>query len=241
MPVLVVIPARLGSTRLPRKLLQPLGGVPLVIRVAERISGFGLADRLIIATDSPEIGSVAELAGFDAVLTDPSHQSGTDRVHEVALRPEFAGFDSVLNVQGDGPFLPAAALAGALEQLKLGYDVGTAAVALDDTDLDNPARVKVTVDRRGAALRFSRWPIAGSPNWRHLGLYAYTRPALALLARSSPTPSERDEGLEQLRAMELGLRIGVALLPEPAGPSVDTSDDLDEARAYWTNLHEVTR
>jgi 3-deoxy-manno-octulosonate cytidylyltransferase (CMP-KDO synthetase) len=241
MPVLVVIPARLGSTRLPRKLLQPLGGVPLIVRVAERVHSFELADRLVVATDSPEILQVAGQAGFDVTLTSPCHPSGTDRVYEVAARPEFAGFDAILNVQGDAPFLPRAAAAGALEQLARGFAVGTAAVPLGPGDGDDPGCVKVLIGGRGEARGFSRLPIAGGVNWRHLGVYGYTRPALERITRAAPTRAERAEGLEQLRALALGLAVGVARLDEPAGPAVDTPADLEEAQAHWTLLHEVTR
>ena len=241
MPVLGVIPARLGSRRLPRKPLQPLGGVPLIVRVAERAAGNGVADQLVVATDSPEIEAVVRQAGFTAVLTSESHPTGTDRVHEVAARPEFARFDEILNLQGDGPFLPFSALSGAVRQLRLGFDLGTAATPLDPGDRGNPARVKVVMDPSGRALGFSRVLIPGLVNWHHLGLYAYRRQALEKLARAEPVAAERVEGLEQLRALALGLSIGVARLDEPAGPEVDTEADLQQAQSHWTLTHEVTR
>src|SRR5262245_53919077 len=103
MPVLGVIPARLGSTRLPRKPLQPLGGGPLVLRVLERVRASGAMDALVVATDAQDIAEVATRAGFRAVLTQSGHQSGTERVAEVADRAEFSGFDLIVNVQGDEP------------------------------------------------------------------------------------------------------------------------------------------
>src|SRR6188474_1753725 len=117
MPVLGVIPARLGSTRLPRKPLQLLGGVPLVVRVAERIGGLGCLDALVIATDSADIQRVAEAAGFRALLTSRAHRTGTERVAEVAGRDEFSKFDLIVNVQGDEPFLPGEALTGAIARV----------------------------------------------------------------------------------------------------------------------------
>jgi 3-deoxy-manno-octulosonate cytidylyltransferase (CMP-KDO synthetase) len=246
MPVLVVIPARLGSTRLPRKPLQPLGGVPLIIRVAERIQAHGIADRLVIATDAPEIVSVAESAGFEALLTASGHRSGTDRVYEVSARAEFSECDEILNVQGDVPFVPSGALSGSLAQVRKGFDLGTAAVPLASEDAADPARVKVVTDQAGRALYFSRSVIPARCNgaghqlyWQHLGVYAYTRPALRQLACAAPSRLELAESLEQLRALELGLSIGVELLREPAGPAVDTSEDLREAEALWTVTHEV--
>ena len=243
MPVLGVIPARLGSTRLPRKPLQPLGGVPLVVRVAERVRAHGIVDRLVVATDSPEIAAVVRDAGFEGILTSPHHQSGTDRVFEVASRAEFKSCDEILNVQGDAPFLPLSALAGALRQLRLGHDIGTAALPLGPASgrWDDATCVKVVIDPAGRARSFSRGLIPGKTNWHHLGLYAYTRSALERLAGAASTPDERTQGLEQLRAMALGLSIGVACLDEPAGPAVDTAADLREAEAYWNHLDEVTR
>jgi 3-deoxy-manno-octulosonate cytidylyltransferase (CMP-KDO synthetase) len=249
MPVLVVIPARLGSTRLPRKPLQPLGGVPLIIRVAQRIRSHGIADRVVVATDAMEICSVVEAAGFEVLLTAPRHASGTDRVHEVCSRAEYSGYGEIINLQGDEPFVSASAVAGALSQLRAGFDLGTVAVPLDNALLQDPSRVKVVMDQSGRALYFSRTVIphlrhpesaSGEPYWQHLGIYAYTRSALNRLATAAPTPLERAEGLEQLRALELGLAIGVSLLREPAGPAVDTYEDLREAEAFWTVTHEVT-
>lgn len=241
MPVLVVIPARLGSTRLPHKPLQPLGGVPLVVRVAQRITSHGVADRLVVATDAEAILGVARSAGFEAYLTSAEHPSGTDRVNEIAARPEFAGYDEILNAQGDAPFLSAEAVRGSLAQIRRGFDLGTAAIPLDPDDAENPAVVKVTLDRRGRALAFSRWTAQPAGAWKHLGLYAYTRPALRRLAASSPTRQEQAERLEQLRALALGLSIGVERLQEPALPSIDTPQDLRAAEMQWTVTHEVTR
>ena len=243
MPVLVVIPARLGSTRLPRKPLQPLGGAPLIVRVAERIQAHGIADRLVIGADSEIVVSAARDAGFEALLTEPERRSGSDRVYEVSARPEFAGYDEIVNVQGDAPFLSLAALAGALIQLRKGFDVGTAAVPLDSERVGEPSRVKVVTNRAGRALYFSRAaiPFGGERYWQHLGVYAYTRDALRRFAQAPPSPLELAERLEQLRALELGLTIGVELVQETAGPAVDTLDDLREAEELWTLMHEVTR
>ena len=248
MPVLGVIPARLGSTRLPEKPLQPLGGVPLIVRVAERIQAHGVADRLVIATDAEAIASVVRAAGFEAVLTGPRHPSGTDRVFELAGLDEFSRYDEILNVQGDSPFMSAGAVFGALRQLRKGFDLGTAAVPLDPDAAQDPSRVKVVTDVRGRALYFSRAAIPFNPRpepdhwyWQHLGVYAYGRTALQRLGSSAPSRLELTERLEQLRALELGLSIGVELLHEPAVPSVDTADDLDRAETLWTVTQEVTR
>jgi 3-deoxy-manno-octulosonate cytidylyltransferase (CMP-KDO synthetase) len=243
MPVLGVIPARLGSTRLPRKPLQLIGGVPLVVRVAQRAIEAGVTDALVVATDSEEIAAVARAAGVSAVLTRPEHESGTDRVAEVARRAEYAGFDIVVNIQGDEPFLSAAALGGAVAMVRNGFDIGTAAGTVIGDAAQSPSLVKVVCAGNGRALYFSRSIIpfhrdAGSAADRrynqHIGVYACTRSALLRWASLPPTPLELAERLEQLRALENGLSIGVALLDETALPGVDTQEDLERADAHWT-------
>jgi 3-deoxy-manno-octulosonate cytidylyltransferase (CMP-KDO synthetase) len=245
MRVLGVIPARLGSTRLPNKPLQLLAGEPLITRVIQRVLEHGLIDRLVVATDAPMIAEVVERSGARAVLTDPAHRSGTDRVAEAARRGEFAGFDVVVNIQGDEPFVSREALTGALQRLELGDDVGTAAAPLDPALAADPSRVKVVTDARGRALYFSRAVIPhrrdpGDPSeglyWQHVGLYAYTRPALECWVGARPSPAEEAERLEQLRALHCGLAVGVTRLAEPAPPGVDTPDDLRRAEAHWHAL-----
>ena len=242
MRVLGVIPARLGSTRLPNKPLQLLAGEPLITRVIQRVLEHGLADELVVATDSSMIAQVAERSQVRAVLTDAAHPSGTDRVAEVARRPEYRSFDVVVNVQGDEPFLAREALAGALDRVSAGDDVGTASAPLAPELAGDPGRVKVVTDGEGRALYFSRAPIPyrrdprdpGDGLYRqHLGLYAYTRDALARWVAAPPSRAELAERLEQLRALHLGLAIGVAALTEPALPGIDTSDDLRRAEAHW--------
>jgi len=242
MRILGVIPARLGSTRLPNKPLQPLAGEPLICRVLARVRAYELVDELVVATDAAAIAEVVERAGGRVVMTDPSHVSGSDRVAEVARRPEFAGFDVVANVQGDEPFLPRAALAGAIGRITEGDDIGTAAAPLEPALAADPARVKVVIDARGHALYFSRAPIpyrrepdepAEGLYWQHLGVYVYTRTALARWEGMPPSPAELAERLEQLRALHGGLTIGVARLGEPALPGVDTMDDLRRAETHW--------
>ena len=242
MRILGVIPARLGSTRLPHKPLQLLAGEPLVTRVVERVRGLGVVDVLVVATDSSMVARVAERAGVPAILTASSHGNGTERVAEVADRPEFAGFDVVMNIQGDEPFLSQAALSGALDRVRQGDDIGTAAAPLEAMFAADPNRVKVVTDSRGRALYFSRAPIPhlGDPGdavpglyWQHLGVYACRRAALERWVRADPAPSERAERLEQLRALHQGLVIGVARLEQAALPGVDTLEDLRRAEAHW--------
>jgi 3-deoxy-manno-octulosonate cytidylyltransferase (CMP-KDO synthetase) len=222
-----------------------LAGEPLITRVIQRVQEHGLVDVLVVATDSPMVAQVAERSQVRAVLTSRRHATGTDRVAEVAGGAEFAGFDAVVNVQGDEPFLAREALAGALERVAQGDDIGTAAAPLDPSLALDPARVKVVTDARGRALYFSRAVIphlreaedlAPTLYWQHLGLYAYTRDALRRWVDLEPSPAERAERLEQLRALHHGLRIGVTKLAEPVEPGVDTPDDLRRAEAHWHAL-----
>ena len=248
MPVLGVIPARLGSSRLPRKPLLPLAGEPLILWVVRRATAAGVCDRLVVATDAREIAAVAERAGYEAILTSPEHQSGTERVAEVVDNKSFSHFDLVLNVQGDEPFVDVDALRGAVARVRAGDPIGTAAGVLEPALARDPARVKVVVDARGRAVYFSRAPIpfdrdgTGSVRYRqHVGVYAYTRDALERWVRLPPVPEERWERLEQLRPLLHGLPIGVALCTGPAAPGVDTADDLRYAEARLTrHLKEVS-
>lgn len=248
MPVLGVIPARLGSSRLPRKPLLPLAGEPLILWVIRRATEAGVCDRWVVATDAHEVVRVVEGAGFEAVLTAREHQSGTERASEVIGLQAFRAFDTILNVQGDEPLVAPAALRGALARVREGDAIGTAAGALDQALARDPNRVKVVVDTHGRALYFSRAPIPfdrdGKGDVRyhqHVGVYAYTRDALERWVRLPAVPEERWERLEQLRPLRHGLPIGVALLPDPVAPGVDTPADLAFTEAQLTRqLREVS-
>lgn len=249
MPVLGVIPARLGSSRLPRKPLLPLAGEPLILWVTRRVAELGVCDRLVVATDAREIAAVVQRAGFEAVLTSPEHQSGTERVSEVVGKQDFRSFTFILNVQGDEPFVAGAAIRGALACLERGEPLGTAAGPLDGALAGDPNRVKVVVDARGRAVYFSRAPIpfdrdgAGEVVYhQHVGVYAYTRDALERWVRLPPVPEERWERLEQLRPLLHGIPMGVTLFdgPPPA-PGIDTPADLAWAESALTrHLKEVS-
>jgi 3-deoxy-manno-octulosonate cytidylyltransferase (CMP-KDO synthetase) len=242
MRVLGVIPARLGSTRLPNKPLQLLAGEPLIARVVERVLEHRLVDELVVATDSSRVAEVVKGSRAGAVLTRTSHQTGTDRVAEVAALPQFSGYDVVVNIQGDEPFLSREALAGALGRVGQGEDIGTAAAPLEPTLAGDPNRVKVVTDQQGRALYFSRAVVpccrengdaADGLYWQHVGIYAYSRKAIDRWSTLTPSPAERAERLEQLRALHHGLSIGVARLEEPVLPGIDTPEDLRRAEAHW--------
>jgi 3-deoxy-manno-octulosonate cytidylyltransferase (CMP-KDO synthetase) len=248
MRTLAVIPARLGASRLPRKPLRLLAGLPLVVRVWQRVQATAIAERCVIATDSDEVAKAARPHGAEVVLTSAQHPSGTDRVAEVAQRAEFRAFEAILNVQGDEPFVPGDALRGAVSQVTSGaFTLGTAAARAPEEILDEPSVVKVVAADDGRAMYFSRAPIpylrdpADAPLragrvWQHIGVYAYAREALARWVALPPHPLELIEKLEQLRPLAAGLAMGVALVEEPPRVGIDTDDDLARANADWTDF-----
>jgi len=239
----VVIPARHDSTRLPGKLLRPICGKPMLQWVHERALAAGAAE-VLIAADDPRIVSAARAFGAETLMTAASHASGTDRIAEVAQRRGWHDADIVVNVQGDEPLIPPALISQAARLLtqQPHADIGTLAtpIATLEEYLD-PNVVKVVADARGLALYFSRAPIpcnrdAQAPAGyggarRHVGLYAYRSAALTRMAQLAPSPLELRERLEQLRALEHGLRIAVADACEAPGPDVNTLADLERVSA----------
>jgi 3-deoxy-manno-octulosonate cytidylyltransferase (CMP-KDO synthetase) len=247
-PVLIVIPARVGSTRLPNKPLLLLGGAPLISRVLGRARLVPGVDRIVVATDSDAVVTALEGSGAEVVLTPTDLPSGTDRVAAVARQPAFASYDIVVNLQGDEPFLPTVAVSGAMARVAGGEAIGTAAAPLDPELRDDPARVKVVCTTGGQALYFSRAAIphlrdpdqhATTTWWHHLGVYAYRRDVLLQLAGMPPSPLECAEQLEQLRALEGGFTIGVTLLDHPVLPGIDTPADLAAAEVRWPDFAEA--
>ncbi|MEX2181164.1 MAG: 3-deoxy-manno-octulosonate cytidylyltransferase [Gemmatimonadaceae bacterium] len=248
MSTLAVIPARLGATRLPRKPLRLLGGVPLVIRVLERVQSLGLADRIVVATETDEVAEAVQQAGGEALITSVAHPSGTDRVAEVAAHPAFAEYDIVVNVQGDEPFMRKDAMEGAIAMVRdHGFELGTAAGRREATILDDPNVVKVVRADDGRALYFSRAPIPFLRDvadaearddlvLQHMGIYACRRAALQRWVALPPHSLELVEKLEQLRALAAGLAMGVAIVEAPSWGEVNTEDDLVRANAHWQAL-----
>lgn len=223
--VLAVIPARMGSTRLPGKALADLGGAPMVVRVWERVRRAEGIDRVLVATDDDRIAAAVRARGGEAVMTGVC-ASGTDRVAEAARN---SGALRVVNVQGDEPFVEPTDIARVAAAVSEGTPIATAAAPLVD-GWDDPARVKVVCDDAGRALYFSRQPIPSGGAYRlHVGLYAFTAQALAAVAALPPGVLERAERLEQLRWLAAGYRIKVVAIPEGA-LSVDTPADLERAR-----------
>ncbi|HEY3814666.1 MAG TPA: 3-deoxy-manno-octulosonate cytidylyltransferase [Caulobacteraceae bacterium] len=237
---IVLIPARMAATRLPNKPLAEIGGVPMIVRVLRRAeaAGVGLA---AVAAGDPEIVEAVEKAGGRAVLTDPALPSGSDRIRAAlqALDPD-GRCDAVINLQGDMPFVDPNVISMTARLLadEPACDISTVvAVEASPADRASPDVVKavlaMTADgTRGRALYFTRSTLYGdAPVWRHVGIYGYRRDALMRFTELAPSPLEKREKLEQLRALEAGLQIWAAVADE-APISVDTPADLEAARAY---------
>ncbi|HXF45135.1 MAG TPA: 3-deoxy-manno-octulosonate cytidylyltransferase [Burkholderiaceae bacterium] len=245
-----LIPARLGSVRLPRKPLADIGGAPMVVRVAQRAQAAHAA-RVVVAADSDEIVAACASHGVEAILTSPTHETGTDRLAEAFVRLGLDDETIVVNVQGDEPLIPSAVIADVAASLARNADcaIATAAHPLaDGAEFFDPNIVKVVLDRGGRALYFSRAPIpwardafaggrtalpAGLPAYRHVGLYAYRGGFLREYPRLARDPLERFESLEQLRALAFGYRIAVLPLAQALPAGVDTPEQLALARAAY--------
>jgi 3-deoxy-manno-octulosonate cytidylyltransferase (CMP-KDO synthetase) len=235
--VLILIPARMGSTRLPGKPLADIAGEPMIVHVMRRAAAAGIGP-VAVATDSEAIAAAVEKAGGLAVMTRADHASGSDRIFEALAAADPDGrADTIVNVQGDLPTLAASDVAAAIEPLNdAAVDIGTLAAEIQfAAEIDNPNVVKVVGTPVGArrlrALYFTRAtaPAGEGPLYHHIGLYAYRRAALARFVRLPSSPLEQREKLEQLRALEAGMRIDVALVGSvPLG--VDTPADLARAR-----------
>lgn len=246
----VLVPARLASTRLPRKPLADLAGRPMIVRVAQR-AALSAAAAVVVAADDAEIVAACEAHGVRALLTRVDHATGSDRLAEACALLGLDGDDVVVNVQGDEPLIDPALVDACAAMLGARPDcvMSTAAHAIDDADeLDNPNVVKVVIDAAGRALYFSRAPI---PWWRdgrargdrlpstlaplrHVGLYAYQAGFLRRFPSLPPSPVEAVESLEQLRVLWHGERIAVHVSATRPGPGVDTPEDLERVRALMT-------
>jgi 3-deoxy-manno-octulosonate cytidylyltransferase (CMP-KDO synthetase) len=229
MKAIAVIPARLASTRLPRKMLCQIAGQTLIGRVYEGVRSSPLLDDAIVATDSDEIMQVCRQQGWNARMTSAAHRSGTERVHEVA---QSVVADVYLNVQGDEPLTRAEHIAALLELMKdQNVQVGTLKTPAQQGDINNPNAVKVVTDASGRALYFSRATIpfdrdgAAPRYFKHLGFYAYRKAALDRFCALPESTLERSERLEQLRFLENGIPIHVAETPYDT-VGVDTEEDL---------------
>lgn len=237
MSQLILIPARLRATRLPGKPLADICGRPMIVHVADRARKSGLG-RVVVATDAIEIAEAVRAHGHEAVMTRADHESGSDRIFEAltALDPD-GGVDTIINVQGDLPTIEPETIEAALRPFEdPAVDIATLGVEIArEEEKTNPNVVKIVGSPRSAtrlrALYFTRAtaPWGGGPLFHHIGLYAYRRAALERFVKLSPSPLEKRERLEQLRALEAGMRIDAEIVATvPLG--VDTPEDLERAR-----------
>jgi 3-deoxy-manno-octulosonate cytidylyltransferase (CMP-KDO synthetase) len=242
----VIVPARLASTRLPRKPLADIGGMPMVVRVAQR-AALSSARAVVVAADHADIVDACNAHGVRALLTRADHASGSDRLAEACAQLGLDGGDVVVNVQGDEPLLEPALIDACARLLEERADcvMSTAAHAIDSAaEFLDPNVVKVVVDHAGRALCFSRAPIpwwrdgyangvrelSSPPPLRHIGLYAYRAGFLRRFAALPPAALESIESLEQMRVLAAGERIAVHVSQLRPGPGVDTADDLERVR-----------
>jgi 3-deoxy-manno-octulosonate cytidylyltransferase (CMP-KDO synthetase) len=245
---IVLIPARMASTRLPGKPLADIAGLPMIVQVARRAAEAGIG-RVTVAADHEEIIAVVRSHGFEAVMTRVSHQSGSDRIFEALGHADRLGTaEFVVNVQGDLPTIEADAIRASLRPLSdTGTDIATLTVEIThEEEKTNPNVVKIVGSPLSAsrlrALYFTRAtaPWGEGPLYHHIGLYAYRRAALERFVSLAPSALEKRESLEQLRALEAGMRIDAEIVDSvPLG--VDTPADLDRARAMLAKHMTRTR
>lgn len=245
MAALVLIPARMGSTRLPGKPLADIFGRPMIVHVAERASLAGVG-RVAVATDSAEIAAAVTAAGFEAVMTGEGHPSGSDRIFEAAGKLDPDGeADTIINLQGDLPLIEPGCLATVAATLEQGTaDIATLVAVIEDAgEIADPNVVKAIGppigEGRMRALYFTRAPApwGDGPHYHHIGIYAYRREALRRFVSLPPSPLELRERLEQLRALEAGMQIDIGIVGGvPLG--VDTPADLDRARRMLAAVSE---
>ena len=265
-PFSVVIPARYASSRLPGKALADIAGKPMIVRVAERARESG-ASRIWVATDHEGIRDAVERSGFTAVMTRADHASGTDRIAEVVERLGLGSGEIVVNVQGDEPLIDPGLIRAVAVLLADTPEaaIATACHAIEGVEeLFNPNVVKVVLDREGYARYFSRAPIPyardwfarsygptrdafsettralppGLPCYRHIGIYAYHARFLLAYPKLAPSPLERFEALEQLRAIWHGFSIAVVVRHEASHPGVDTQEDLERVRSWFDRAQD---
>jgi 3-deoxy-manno-octulosonate cytidylyltransferase (CMP-KDO synthetase) len=251
-PFIVAIPARYGSTRLPAKPLRAIGGVPMVVRVAQRALQAGAA-QVVVAVDDARVADALAGQGVEVCMTRSDHASGSDRLAECAAHYGWPADAIVVNLQGDEPFAPAAGIREvAFALAEDDAPMATLATPIADAhELFDPNVVKVVRSSSGRALYFSRAPLPwardafaadrdalpeGLPFLRHIGIYAYRAGFLQQYATLARTPLEQAESLEQLRVLEHGFPIAVRLTPEPFPPGIDTEADVQRAQAWLASL-----
>ena len=240
MRFIAIIPARFGSTRLPGKMLMDIGGQPMIQHVYQRAAASN-AERVIVATDDLRIDEVVRSFGGESVMTSCNHSTGTDRLAEAVDYLSLSDDSIVVNVQGDEPLIPVSAIHQVADMLAMHPEASMATLCdpiNKASSIKDPNQVKVVRSQTGRALYFSRLGIPGQKmaahqiSYRHIGLYAYCAAFLRDFVTWNPTPLERSESLEQLRALEHDRIVQVDVASMPIPPGVDTSQDLQAVRDY---------
>jgi len=238
---MIIIPARIGSSRFPNKVLADIGGMPMVIRTAKAVESI---DNVVIATDSQEVIAIAKEHGIDAVLTSESHQSGTDRIYEAAQKLQLDEDEIIINVQGDEPFIEIDVVQGIYNLTQKNKHnerimMNSCYKTISNPEADNPNIVKVVIDSENIALYFSRAKVPYPRDHHfdaykgHLGIYGFTVKSLRNFCMLAPAPLEDIEKLEQLRALYHGYEIAmIEVNTESFG--IDTPEDLEKALKYHT-------
>ena len=248
MSFIVIIPARMASTRLPDKPLADIAGKPMVVRVAER-AALSNASRVIVATDHPMVVAACEQAGVEVRMTRADHPSGTDRIAEIAADLPLSDDAVIVNVQGDEPLIDPELINACAERVNASTPMATAAHPVHQiAEVFNSNVVKVVLDAKGDALMFSRAPLpwhrdgfardthSMPPHYtplRHIGIYAYRRDFLLRYPKLAVSPLETIEALEQLRVLWHGHRIAVHLVDEAPAAGIDTPEDLERVRKHF--------
>lgn len=233
---MIIIPARIGSSRFPNKVLADIGGIPMVIRTAKAVEDI---DNVVIATDSQEVIGIASNHGIQAILTSSKHQSGTDRIYEAAQKLDLDENEIVINVQGDEPFIETAVVRAVYNLTKKNKDddrimMNSCYKIISNPEADDPNIVKVVTDSNSIALYFSRAKIPYPRDHHfntykgHLGIYGFTVKSLRNFCMLNPAPLEEIEKLEQLRALYYGYKVAlIEVNTESFG--IDTMEDLEKA------------
>jgi len=232
MKVVALIPARLRSTRLPRKLIQSIGGKSIIQRTYEAVESTGLFDLVFVVTGDEEIIKKTQAP----VIKSTTHYlSGSDRI---AAAIKSISCDAVINVQGDEPFIDSTLLERLRDAIiTTKADVVSAAFPIENVDeINNPNNVKVYFNEEGLAENFSRTPMTASKHYQHIGVYAFKRSALERFGKLEPSMREKQEKLENLRFLENGMKVRILLTNEPS-IGIDTQEDLDKARKLWSSMN----
>lgn len=237
MKIAALIPARLHSTRLPKKLIQDLGGLSIIARTYQAVKNTGLFEHVSVITDSEEIAKEVQRVGGDVFMSRSEHKTGSDRIAEAA---RYLNHDAIINVQGDEPFIDGKLLKMLVDAIQEdSIDIVTAAFPISSAeDLYNTNNVKVYFNKKGLAENFSRYPMTNTSHHQHIGVYAFKRPVLERFTQLPMSEREREFNLENLRFLDNGMKVRILVVDTPS-IGIDTQEDLDKARSYYEKQQTV--